>query len=220
MNRSKRGKRERATRGERGKVDEGWPRGSKISGFRGTRHTRSRIFGRVRFLERHGSIEGDREHARPLFFFFRSTLDRENSFSQFSAIYRMEMCTSFIFLLFPFLLLSLFATRKRDSRNNYNVSSSLKTGKRNASSEMKRIQSMSFRRIYIIDRSPSSYKLDQSSCNYEGKTDYRYIECRFSFFSSIARIKKRRKISLSSSISIRTSWSVDLIPNDYPPPSF
>lgn len=121
MNRSKRGKRERATRGERGKVDEGWPRGSKISGFRGTRHTRSRIFGRVRFLERHGSIEGDREHARPLFFFFRSTLDRENSFSQFSAIYRMEMCTSFIFLSFPFLLLSLFATRKRDSRNNYNV---------------------------------------------------------------------------------------------------
>lgn len=130
----------------------------------------------------------------------------------------MEMCTSFIFLSFPFLLLSLFATRKRDSRNNYNVSSFLKTGKRNASSEMKRIQSMSFRRIYIIDRSPSSYKLDQSSCNYEGKTDYRYIECRFSFFSSIARIKKRRKISLSSSISNRTSWSVDLIPNDYPPP--
>lgn len=57
----------------------------------------------------------------PLFFFFRSTLDRENSFSQFSAIYRMEMCTSFIFLSFPFLLLSLFATRKHDSRNNYNV---------------------------------------------------------------------------------------------------
>lgn len=132
----------------------------------------------------------------------------------------MEMCTSFIFLSFPFLLLSLFAMRKRDSRNNYNVSSFLKRGKKNASSKKKRIQSMSFRRIYIIDRSPSSYKLDQSSCNYEGKTDYRYIECRFSFFSSIARIKKRRKISLSSSISIRTSWSVDLIPNDYPPPSF
>lgn len=133
----------------------------------------------------------------------------------------MEMCTSFIFLSFPFLLLSLFATRKRDSRNNYNVSSFLKRGKKNASSKKKRIQSMSFRRIYIIDRLPSSYKLDQSSKGTtKGKPIIDIYRVPIFFFSSIARIKKRRKISLSSSISIRTSWSVDLIPNDYPPPSF
>lgn len=107
VNRSKRGKRERATRGERGKVDEGWPRGSKISGFRGTRHTRSRIFGRVRFLERHGSIEGDREHARPPFFFLSINFRQREQFLPYSPPYIEWKCvqTSYFFhFLFSFSL--------------------------------------------------------------------------------------------------------------------
>lgn len=143
----------------------------------GARDTRVHVF-----LDESASQSGTEvskgiANTRAPFFFSFDQLQTERTVSPiFAAIYRMEMCTSFIFLSFPFLLLSLFATRKRDSRNNYNVSSFLKRGKKNASSKMKRIQSMSFRRIYIIDRSPSSYKLDQSSCNYEGKTDYRYIQ--------------------------------------------
>lgn len=162
---------------------------------------------------------GSRTRAPPFFFLSINFRQREQ-FLPYSPPYIEWKCVQASYF-FHFLFSFSLCLQRENMIRGIIVMSFLKRGKKNASSKMKRIQSMSFRRIYIIDRSPSSYKLDQSSCNYEGKTDYRYIyRVPIFFFSSIARIKKRRKISLSSSISIRTSWSVDLIPNDYPPPSF
>lgn len=141
----------------------------------GARDTRVHVF-----LDESASQSGTEvskgiANTRAPFFFSFDQLQTERTVSPNSPPYIEWKCVQASYF-FHFLFSFSLCLQRENMIRGIIIMSFLKRGKKNASSEMKRIQSMSFRRIYIIDRSPSSYKLDQSSCNYEGKTDYRYIQ--------------------------------------------